>query len=136
MQFIWIGGGELQSELTSPNIKVTGWVEREKVLELIRDADIFILPSLWEGLPISLLEAMFLKKICLVSDVIGNRDVIKSGVNGVICNEAQDYATMIRKIVDGEIDGVSLSEEAHRDVLQDYNADLMAEKYSAIYKMA
>lgn len=136
MQFIWIGGGELQSELTSPNIKVTGWVEREKVLELIRDADIFILPSLWKGLPISLLEAMFLKKICLVSDVIGNRDVIKSGVNGVICNEAQDYATMIRKIVDGEIDGVSLSEEAHRDVLQDYNADLMAEKYSAIYKMA
>ena len=106
------------------------------MLELIRDADIFILPSLWEGLPISLLEAMFLKKICLVSDVIGNRDVIKSGVNGVICNEAQDYATMIRKIVDGEIDGVSLSEEAHRDVLQDYNADLMAEKYSAIYKMA
>ena len=54
----------------------------------------------------------------------------------MICNEAQDYATMIRKIVDGEIDGVSLSEEAHRDVLQDYNADLMAEKYSAIYKMA
>lgn len=79
INFIWIGEGELKTELTSPNITITGWIKREEALRIIRNVDFFILPSLWEGLPISLLEAMYLRKICLVSDVIGNRDVIKMG---------------------------------------------------------
>ena len=131
--FIWIGDGELRHELAASNIVVTGWKTREEVLQIMRDADIFILPSLWEGLPISLLEAMFLKKVCLVSNVIGNRDVIKSEVNGVICNTAIEYAENIHNILDGKIDGRSLAENAHQDVLYNYNADLMSEKYSRIY---
>ena len=92
------------------------------------------MPSLWEGLPISLLEAMFLKKVCLVSNVIGNRDVIKSGINGLICNDAQEYADAIRNIVLGNIDGSTLAENAHLDVVKHYNVDLMAQKYSQIYQ--
>ena len=134
VHFVWIGAGELQTELTAENITVTGWVKRKDVLQLIHDIDFFILPSLWEGLPISLLEAMFLKKICLVSDVIGNRDVIKSGTNGIICHTAQEYAEAIRKIILGDINGSQLAETAHQDVLQNYNADLMAEKYNKIYQ--
>lgn len=133
-QFIWIGEGELKIELTSPNIKVTGWIKREEALDIIKSADFFILPSLWEGLPISLLEAMYLKKICLVSDVIGNRDVIKNGVNGLICNSVNEYADSIRSIVNGKIDGIPLSEHASEDVKQNYNIDLMAQKYDEIYK--
>lgn len=134
IQFVWIGGGDLRSELVSSNITVTGWVKREEVLGLIRDIDIFILPSLWEGLPISLLEAMFLKKVCLVSNVIGNRDVIKPGINGLICNDAQEYADAIRNIVLGNIDGSTLAENAYLDVVKHYNVDLMAQKYSQIYQ--
>lgn len=44
-------------------------------------ADVFLLPSRWEGLPISLLESMYMKKACVVSNVIGNRDVIHNGEN-------------------------------------------------------
>lgn len=132
-QFFWIGGGELRSELTSPNITVTGWIKRKEALDIIKEIDFFILPSLWEGLPLSLLEAMYLKKICLVSNVIGNRDVIKNGVNGFICNSAQDYANAINQVVEGIIDGVKLTENASSDVLQNYNVDLMASKYSNIY---
>lgn len=133
-QFIWIGEGELKNELTSSNIRVTGWIRREEALDVIKDVDFFILPSLWEGLPISLLEAMYLKKICLVSNVIGNRDVIRNGVNGLICNSASEYVDSIRDIVNGKIDGISLSERASGDVEQDYNVDLMAQKYDEIYK--
>ena len=133
-QFIWIGEGELESELTSPNICVTGWIKREEALNIIKDVDFFILPSLWEGLPISLLEAMYLKKICLVSDVIGNRDVIKNGINGLICHSANEYADLIRSIVDGKVEGVLLAEHASNDIEEDYNIDLMAQKYDEIYK--
>ena len=132
-QFIWIGEGELKSELTSSNICVTGWIKRGEALSIIKDVDFFILPSLWEGLPISLLEAMYLKKICLVSNVIGNRDVIRNGVNGLICNSAREYANAICDIVNGKIDGVLISENASEDVEQNYNVELMAQQYDEIY---
>lgn len=136
IHFIWIGEGELKSKLTSPNIEVTGWITREKALEIVCSSDFFILPSLWEGLPISLLEAMYLKKICLVSNVIGNRDVILSGENGFVCNKAEDYAIIIHRIIKGEINGFSIAEQASKDVESHYNTDTMANKYTEIYRQA
>lgn len=133
IEFIWIGEGELKSELTSPNIKVTGWISREQTLDIIKEADFFILPSLWEGLPISLLEAMYLKKICLVSNVIGNRDVINHGENGMICNTAEEYADNIRAIIKNKEKGFYFARTAHEDVKMHYNVELMATQYSKIY---
>ncbi len=133
VEFVWIGEGELKTELASSNIKVTGWISRDEALKEMQKADIFVLPSLWEGLPISLLEAMYLKKLCIVSDVIGNRDVIKSGYNGYVCNSAEEYANIINKVKDKSIDIASIAENAHTDVEVNYNVDLMADKYNTIY---
>jgi len=133
IEFIWIGEGELKNELTSPNIKVTGWITREQALNIIKETDFFILPSLWEGLPISLLEAMYLKKICLVSNVIGNRDVINHEENGMICNKAEEYAENIKEIINNKEKGFRLANTAHEDVYIHYNVDLMSAQYSKIY---
>lgn len=132
-KFTWIGEGELKTELTANNIQITGWISREEALKTLQNADVFILPSLWEGLPISLLEAMYLKKVCIVSNVIGNRDVIKSGVNGFICNTATEYAHILKQIANQKLDSNIIKENAHQDIIQNYNVDLMAEKYSKIY---
>lgn len=132
-RFIWIGEGDMKTELIANNIQITGWISREEALKTLQNADVFILPSLWEGLPISLLEAMYLKKVCIVSNVIGNRDVIKSGVNGFICNTATEYAHILKQIANQELDSNTIKENAHQDILQNYNVDLMAEKYSKIY---
>lgn len=133
IQFIWIGEGDLRTELTSDNIRITGWITREEALNIVKEADFFILPSLWEGLPISLLEAMYLKKTCLVSNVIGNRDVIVHKRNGMICNTPEEYAKYIENIIEGRINGFKLAEQASQDVLQHYNVDIMASKYSNEY---
>ncbi len=133
IHFIWIGEGELKSELTAPNIEITGWIPREKALDIVKSSDFFILPSLWEGLPISLLEAMYLKKICLVSNVIGNRDVIHTGKNGFICNKLEEYTSLIRRCINGETDRLTITEQASKDVENSYNAATMADKYSEIY---
>lgn len=102
IQFTWIGDGELKAKLTSSNITVTGWKTREEVLNILNEQDVFILCSLWEGLPISLLEALYLKKICIVSNCIGNRDVINDGENGFIVRNLEEYVYSINKILKGK----------------------------------
>ena len=42
VQFIWCGDGELKSELTSPNIKCTGWIERKELENYLANADIYL----------------------------------------------------------------------------------------------
>ncbi|MCD7857043.1 MAG: glycosyltransferase [Clostridiales bacterium] len=131
IHFLWIGDGELRGELTSPNIEVTGWLDRKNALSRSASADVFLLTSLWEGLPISLLEAMYMRKPCVVNDVIGNHDVIHAGVNGYVCQNVSEFAENIKSVQDGKSAG--LVDAAYEDILNKYNTVVMAEKYSAIY---
>lgn len=126
-KFLWIGNGELRDELRSENIEITGWVERQKALELSMNADVFVLPSLWEGLPISLLEAMYMKKLCVVSDVIGNRDVIHNGENGYVCKEVDEFIRAIKERKEEYV------ERAYQDLLENYEVKVQAERYAEIY---
>lgn len=91
MQFIWIGDGEDKYILDSSNIKITGWKSRDEVLSIVSKADAFMLTSRYEGLSISLLEAMGLGKVCFVTNVIGNNDII-NGVNGVLFEKNIDFS--------------------------------------------
>lgn len=128
VHFVWIGDGELRKELVSPNIEVTGWVDRDKALQKSINADVFILTSLWEGLPISLLEAMYMKKLCVVSNVIGNRDVIKDKENGYVCDTAKDFVDAIKERKREYID------VAYKDLLNKYETKVQAEEYIKIYR--
>lgn len=55
---------------------------RLDVPDILAAADIFVLPSLWEGLPIGLLEAMAMGKAIIASDVDGTGEVMRHGENG------------------------------------------------------
>lgn len=77
VQFIWCGDGELKSELTSPNIKCTGWITKDEIAQYLASADIYLSTSLWEGLPLSVLEAMSIGLPLVLSDCVGNRDLIQ-----------------------------------------------------------
>lgn len=128
IRFLWIGDGELRNELTAENIIITGWVDREEALRKSINADVFLLTSLWEGLPISLLEAMYMKKLCVVSNVIGNRDVIHNGENGYVCDSIEDYINAIKERKKEYI------EQAYYDLNNKYDTKIQAKKYADIYK--
>lgn len=84
----------------------------------------------------SLLECMYLGKLCLVNDVIGSRDVIQSGVNGFVCKTADEFVDSLRTTL-REPDRISaLTERAKKDILEKYNTRIMAEKYREIYEEA
>lgn len=133
VRFVWIGDGELREELTADNIEITGWVNRRKALSYAVSANAFVLTSLWEGLPMSLLEAMYMEKLCVVSNVIGNRDVIKNSKNGFVCNNADEFAEKIKYIESNDCS--VMIENAKKDVMERYNTAVMAEKYDKIYRL-
>ena len=126
-KFLWIGDGDLREELKSKNIEITGWVNREEALKRSMNADVFVLTSLWEGLPISLLEAMYMKKLCVVSDVIGNRDVIHNGGNGYVCSDVDEFVKAIEERKEEYV------EKAYQDLLENYEVKGQAARYAEIY---
>lgn len=131
VKFLWIGDGELREELTAPNIEITGWVDRQTALEKSVNADVFMLTSLWEGLPISLLEAMYMKKLCIVSDVIGNHDVIHNNSNGFVCNNVEQFVNAIQ-IGKKEFNDKMIT-TAYMNIVNQYNTKIMAKEYAQIY---
>lgn len=133
IEFTWIGDGELKDKLQSNNIKITGWKSRDEVLKILNNNNIFILTSLWEGLPISLLEAMYMKKICIVTNVVGNRDVVEDKKNGFICNITEEFVKVIDDIKNRRYDFEKILQNAYSDVNNKYNTKIMCEKYVREY---
>lgn len=132
--FTWIGDGELRDKLKSSNISITGWKDRREVLQILSNNDIFILTSLWEGLPISLLEAMYMKNICIVSNVIGNRDVIIDNDNGRQFENIEDIKKIINEVKDNKIKYEKIRKKAQQDVINKYSSKIMEEKYEKLYR--
>ena len=73
---------------------------RNDIPALLSIIDIYCLPSLWEGLPIGLLEAMAMGKAVLATPVDGTREIITDQVNGlhVKVNNPWDIATKITEL--------------------------------------
>lgn len=59
---------------------------------MLHAMDIFCLPSLWEGLPIGLLEAMAMQKAVLATEVDGSRELVENGVNGLVVHRGDHSA--------------------------------------------
>jgi glycosyltransferase involved in cell wall biosynthesis len=112
-----------------------GRFAREDLGTAYESADVFVLPSLGEGLPMALLEAMSHGKCSVATDVPGNRDVIRDGRNGVLV-EARNPAELGRRIdallSDDEL-RARLGAQARRDVGENYRADRVMDRVLRVY---
>lgn len=73
-------------------IELIEWLDRKEVLQMIANSTLYVSTSRYEGLPLSILEAMGLGKACVVTDVDGNRDCIENGKTGAIVQLNNDEA--------------------------------------------
>ncbi|MFH0840350.1 MAG: lipopolysaccharide heptosyltransferase II [Candidatus Omnitrophota bacterium] len=98
--------------------------------------DIFILPSVKEGLGLSLLEAMASAKPCIASRVGGIENVIEDKKNGILFNvgDAEDLARKIVDLLNDKKMMSALGEKAREEVLRDFTLDKMADKVENLYK--
>lgn len=132
VQFVWIGGGDEQDKLTSPNIEVTGWVEKKDALEKMMGCSVFLLTSIYEGLAFSIMEAMYFKRLCIVSRIPGNVDAIEDGRTGYICGTFEEYVSVIRRLLEDGIEE-GIPEAAHRRVAEELTQTVMAKRFEELY---
>jgi glycosyltransferase involved in cell wall biosynthesis len=110
---------------------------RQDVPDVLAAADIFVLPSLWEGLPIGLLEAMAMGKTIIASRVDGTKEIIEHGVNGWLV-ETEDLVNQLRdalvQLAGDEATRKRFSMQAMDTVRQRFNAADMTRKIENIYR--
>jgi glycosyltransferase involved in cell wall biosynthesis len=124
--------GRLRSELGAmPSVRFTGAVPYKETSALLRSHDVFVLFSDYEGLPLSLLEAMGAGVVPVVSDLeSGIRDVVNSQ-NGVRvpAGNVVAAADAIVALARNRHALAALSETAVRSVRETYSASRMAARY-------
>lgn len=109
-----VGDGPLRDDLKfraeklriSDSVLWHGWVEKTKLLALLRKVDCFINPSLYEGMPNTVLEAMSCGLPVIASDVAGNNEVVTENRTGFLFqlnNPKQALQAMHRMIVNPEL---------------------------------
>jgi len=101
--FLLVGDGILRKDIEksikelnlSNNVILTGW--REDVNEIIKIFDMFVLTSLWEGLPRTILQAFACKIPVVATRVDGSSEVVEDGINGYLA-EAGDFKEIAEKV--------------------------------------
>lgn len=81
------------------NVTILPWIARTNVLSIIKNSKIYVSTSRYEGMPYAVIESMSLKVPCVLTDVDGNRDLVKDGYNGYIIKN-MDVKDMSLKICD------------------------------------
>lgn len=97
--------------------------------------DVFVFPSVKEGLGIALLEALAAGKACVASDVGGIGDIIKDGVSGLLVPPMSAHAISeaVIKLIGDEEMRKRLGEEGRAVVKKRFSLDVMAEKVIKLY---
>lgn len=105
---------------------------REDICPLLEAADVFAFPSKREGLSVSVMEAMFMKKPVIASKIRGNIDLIKDGENGMLVhpNTVEAWEQGLHKIIN-TIGTYHLGEKKRLKSLEKKNIN---EKMMQIYK--
>jgi glycosyltransferase involved in cell wall biosynthesis len=139
LKFILVGDGIQMSEIkkfVSENnldskIILTGW--RDDVPDILAASDIYVLPSLSEGLPTSLLEAMAIGLPCIVTDIGLPVEHMKSAL--VIPTKSPEaIADAIKKLLTDSKLRKTLSKNGHKYLVAHHSMLASIKKYIEVYK--
>ncbi len=135
VRFLWIGGGESINKFSDSPIEVTGWLSREAALrKLFQEVDIYLHTSLWEGMPIAILEAMALCKPVVATDVVGNRDAVVHGKTGFLCNTFEELTGVLIRLIDDLILRDKMGHAGRDRVISEFSLPSVIKRLSALYR--
>ena len=126
---------ELANSGLSDKIVITGKVSREEALAYLPHMDIFAIPSLNDGCPNALLEAMLAKRAVVGTNVDAIAEIIEDGVNGLLVNpySSEELAIAIAKLIERPLLRQTFGKLAKQKTLQDLTPAVERANWSKIY---
>jgi len=139
--FMFVGDGKLQSELRaqadayglSGRVRFLG--TRQDVDQLLAVSDIFVLPSLWEGMSMALLEAMAAAKPIVATAVSGTRQVVIHDETGLLvpAGDASGLTQAVVTLLSEPARARAMGEAARQRVKEHFSMEKQAAEYLALY---
>jgi glycosyltransferase involved in cell wall biosynthesis len=140
IQLVFVGKGDLESELrkkasqiwVTKRVKFLGW--RDDIPEIMNILDVFVLPSLNEGMGRVLIEAMAAGKPIIASNVGGIPDLVIQGENGLLVPEKdiKALAEGIEYLLENQRERIEMGEKG-RKMATNYGVNSMVEKIDRLY---
>jgi glycosyltransferase involved in cell wall biosynthesis len=137
-----VGDGPLRSQLEadarSLGNRVTFWGERADIAELLARAQVSVLASRWEGLPLTILESMRAGLPVVASNVGGVAEAVTNGRSGFLVpmgDEVELRQALERLIADPSL-RVAMGEEGRRRYECDFTLPQMLSRTAAVYRSA
>jgi glycosyltransferase involved in cell wall biosynthesis len=141
LKVVLVGGGPRRGELESlaDRLGISDHVlflgPRHDLPELLSLFDIFVLSSLWESLPVIILEAMAMGKPVVATDVAGVSEVVEHGVTGLLveAGNPQLLAQAILKLMDNPELAAQMGLAGRQRVERDFSVERMVAETTALY---
>lgn len=135
-----IGQGEMRSELEKmcaalrleAHVEFLGW--KENVYEELQKADAYVCSSVMEGISLSIIEAMACAMPIIASDVGGNRDLVKDGINGLLfeSGDVEALANCMIRFVRNEADVAEMGMNSLR-ISKKFDIKKCVKEYESLY---
>ena len=140
---LWmIGDGPLRPSLEKQAAKLGlgnsvrwfGW--RTDAFDLLRQLDLFVLPSIRESFGMVLLEAMALERPVVATEVDGIPEVVENGVSGLLvpAGDSQALSTAILQLLNAPALAARMGKAGHARVHESFDARAVAKLYEALYE--
>ncbi|MBA7716137.1 D-inositol-3-phosphate glycosyltransferase [subsurface metagenome] len=130
----------LLKKMIAPDIEkyfnFCGFLENYNTLKSkIQTSRIYILPSISEGMPNSLMEAMALEMPCIASNVGGVPELIEHNVEGLLFepNNPKKLAELIRLLLEDENLQKKLGINARKKMVNEFNWNQIIKKFEILY---
>lgn len=137
-----VGDGLMKQELQNyastlglnKNVIFTGY--RRDIPALLAAMDVFVLPSLWEGLPNALLEAMGAGKPIIATDIPPIREVINSEKSGILIppKDSNTLASSIKSLLVNKTFALTLGKNAQMRAFSNFNIETTVSKYMELFE--
>lgn len=135
-EFRWVGGGdhpEGEKALRAAGVMLLGWRTRDEVMKDLQVLDVYVQTSAWEGMPVSVMEAMACGLPCVVTDIPGNRDLVAPVDPDSVVDTPARMAERIVHWLEHPGEARVFGQLLHREVDQNYTALAMSKRYEALY---
>lgn len=142
-EFICVGGGDYMEDLKAmakkykvlKYIKFVGQLSYDEIYELYKESDIFVHPSLAEGMPLALLEAVASGLPSITTRIAGNEDLVENNVNGFLIEpeDVEGISASLIKLLNSESLRKRYSLGSVK-LAQRFDWKIISKKYNQIYK--